>query len=153
MLVLIEVFITASVLLFADDTGFTSFADETAVPALNWSGTGSVSTRYMVNYDTPKDSGIILYPELTLGLGYEGESSEFTGSFALSGSYDFTLSSDISRYLQSMIGEAYVKTFLPGFDIEAGFMKIVWGKGDEIFTFDNINDSPAKTKKRIIQIP
>ena len=139
ILILGIILLTGAGLLFADDAGFTSFADETAVSALSWSGTGSVTGRYMIDYNTPEDSGVILYPELTLRLDYNGESSEFTGNFTLSGNYDFTSGSDISRYLQKMIGEAYLRTFLSGFDIEAGYMKIVWGKGDEIFTFDNIN--------------
>jgi len=93
----------------------------------------------MPDYNTLKESSINLYPELNMGLSYSGESSEFTGSFTLSGNYDFTNTNDISNYLSSIINEAYLKTFMNGFNLEAGFMKIIWGKGDEIFTFDNIN--------------
>ncbi len=130
---------TGSAVLFADNTGFTTFNDTSAVSPLTWSGTGSIHTRYMMDYDDISASTIVLYPELNMELHYKGESSDFTGSFTLSGNHDFTNSSDIAEYLSSMIDEAYYRTFFSGFNLSAGFMKIVWGKGDEIFTFDNIN--------------
>ncbi len=139
LLIVVGLLMTVSAVLFADDTGFTTFNDTSAVSPLTWSGTGSVHTRYMTDYDDIAASTVILYPELHIGLHYKGESSGFTGSFTLSGNHDFTNSSDIAEYLSSMIDEAYYRTFFSGFNLSAGFMKIVWGKGDEIFTFDNIN--------------
>jgi len=125
--------------LFADGTGFTAFGDTSAASPLTWSGTGSVHVRYMSDYKDISASGISLYPELNIGLHYKGEASDFTGSFTLSENHDFTDSTDAADYLSRMIDEAYYRTFFNGFNLEAGFMKIVWGKGDEIFTFDNIN--------------
>ncbi len=139
LLIVVGLLIAGSAVLFADDTVFTTFNDTSAASPLTWSGTGSVHTRYMTDYDDISASIVILYPELHIGLHYKGESSGFTGSFTLSGNHDFTNSSDITQYLSSMIDEAYYRTFFTGFNLSAGFMKIVWGKGDEIFTFDNIN--------------
>ncbi len=134
------VFLLASVSgLFADDSGFTSFADETAASALAWSGYSLVDTRFMTDYDNLEKTPVLLYPEINIGISYAGESSDFFGSFTLSGNYDFTDSNVVSTYLSGMIDEAYYTTYLNGFSLQAGLMKIVWGKGDEIFTFDNIN--------------
>ncbi|RKX91992.1 MAG: hypothetical protein DRP59_06505 [Spirochaetes bacterium] len=138
--VIAAVFLLAGVTsLFADDSGFTSFADETAASPLTWSGSSLVNTRFMTDYDNPENSPALLYPELNIAVSYSGESSDFKGSFTFSGNYDFTDSSAVSSYLSGMIDEAYYRAFLNGFSLEAGLMKIVWGKGDEIFTFDNIN--------------
>lgn len=131
--------LAGAAVLFADDTGFTTFGNTSAASPLTWSGTGSVHVRYMPDYGNISASGISLYPELNIGLHYKGEASDFTGSFTLSGNHDFTDSTNVADYLSRMIDEAYYRTFFNGFNLEAGFMKIVWGKGDEIFTFDNIN--------------
>ncbi len=126
---------------FADDTGFTSFVQDPQQPALSWSGTGSVTARYMTDYGDISSSSVLTYPKLKLDIEYNGESSQFSGSFNISGNYDFGEAEDISDYLNSLVNEAYFKVFLEKAYIEAGFMKIVWGKGDEVFTFDNINAS------------
>lgn len=125
--------------LFADDSVFTSFADETAAASLKWSGCTLVDTRFMTDYDNLENTPVLLYPEINIGISYTGESSDFFGSFTLSGNYDFTDSNAVATYLSGMIDEAYYTTYLNGFSLQAGLMKIVWGKGDEIFTFDNIN--------------
>ncbi len=135
----IGLLLAGSALLFAGDSGFTSFGDGASASPLSWSGTGSVHTRYMTDYNDISASGITLYPELKMSLNYKGEASEFTGSFTLSGNHDFTSSTDVADYLGRMIDEAYYRVFFKHFTLEAGLMKIVWGKGDEIFTFDNIN--------------
>lgn len=125
----------------ADDTGgFTSFTETSDSPStLQWSGTGILNTRYTADYDNLTSGSVNYYPELKLSADYSGRASDFHGSFFLGGYYDFTSADEISRYLDNMIDEAYFRIYLNGFDFEAGYMKIIWGKGDEIFTFDNIN--------------
>lgn len=116
--------------LFGQDD-FSSFMSDENIPVLQWSGEGIINTRYSLDYSNPLDTDIVVYPEINLKLDYIGENSEFHGEIGFS-----AYSSLVSEQL---IEEAYFQFFLNGFNIELGYMKLLWGKGDGSYTFDNLN--------------
>lgn len=125
-----------------DDSGFTSFMEDSGSETqLVISGTGSLKERYMINYDSPESTDVINIPEVNLNIEYTGNGSDFFCTLEAGGMYDFSSPEDIKRFLDNIVDEIYTRVYFPAFDLEAGLMKIVWGKGDEIFTFDNINSS------------
>ena len=124
--------------LFGQD-GFSSFMTYEDIPALQWSGEGSLNTRYYSDYSNILESNIDVYPKINLDLDYIGERSEFHGKIGFSGYSNLQNQSDVSTFVDQIIEEAYFRLFFNKFDIEAGYMKIIWGKGDEVFTFDNLN--------------
>ncbi|MCK5672547.1 MAG: hypothetical protein KAH95_04185, partial [Spirochaetales bacterium] len=124
------ILIFSSLPLFGQDD-FSSFITEEDVPLLQWSGEGNINTRYNIDYSNPFNSNIDVYPEINLDLDYIGKNSEFHGGIGFS-AYSPLLP-------ELLIEEAYFQLFFDKFNMEIGYMKLIWGKGDEAFTFDNIN--------------
>ncbi len=116
--------------LFGQD-GFTSFITEEDTPGLQWTGKGILNTRYYADYSNILESNIDVDSEINLDLEFIGDRSEFHGKIGFSG-YS-------SMLPEQLIKEAYSQLYFNKFNIEAGYMKLIWGKGEEVFTFDNIN--------------
>ena len=130
-LVIISLIILFSVLPVFGQDDFSSFMESEEGSVLEWSGKGILNTRYNLDYNNPPDSKIDVYPEIDLNLDYIGERSEFHGKIDFS---DYS-----STNPEQLIKEAYFQLYYNKFIVELGYMKLIWGKGDGIFTFDNLN--------------
>jgi len=110
---------------------FSSFA-ETPEKALGINGSLVFKTRYLFNYDRIGHSGIETFPELKLRLHHENVHSELFTAIDLSKNVLF-------EDFGMLMDEAYVRLFYDKFNLAAGFMKVVWGKGDDVHVIDVLN--------------
>ena len=98
-------------------------------------GSTVFQTRYYINSETSadiEDSEIESFPEVNLDLKYRGENSDFKADLV------FSRDNMYSDY-ENVINEAYLSIYYDSFNMEAGFMKVVWGKGDELKAVDILN--------------
>ena len=79
-----------------------------------------------------EDTAVESFPEVNLLLEYKKENSEFKADLIFSRDRMF------SDY-EDLINEAYLTVYYDDFSIETGFMKVVWGKGDELKAVDILN--------------
>ena len=116
------------------DFSFEDFSGEAEAESggLTWNGEVSLKTRYMLDYEDLKNSSVYVYPELDLGLVYEGAHSELIADLKFSQDSSFD-------ELNKFITEAYFRLYYDTFDLEAGYMKVTWGKGDELKGVDVLN--------------
>ncbi|MCF7929072.1 MAG: hypothetical protein K9L68_09380 [Spirochaetales bacterium] len=144
-------FVTAGV--FAQDSfldeepgsgegGFSEVGESQAQPALEWSGFLETTLRSYMDYENPFRNDNSAYPRVGLDLHYEGDNSEVKAGLRFHRNWDFDLTStdmNISWYLQRMIDEAYLRLYYDHFDIQAGYIKEVWGTGDQVHVVDVLN--------------
>lgn len=124
-------------------------SQETEQPAarLEWGGFVSTTMRSYIDPDKPGDSPVDTYPEIGLDLHYSADNSEAVANlrFHRNWQYDGTLDEqknshqNVLWYLQQMIDEAYLRLFYDNFDLQAGFLKEVWGTGDQSHVVDLLN--------------
>ena len=95
---------------------------------------GSAARSAVGNEDNDADA-VEAPPEARVNFDYKGASTECVVNFHVD-------PSTLSAYPEDLIDEAFVRAFLPDFTFEAGKMKVVWGKGDELHVIDlfNAND-------------
>jgi len=96
---------------------------------LNIGGRFRFDTRYYANKDSFKDSPVSVYPWVTLDFLYQNKNSDLF--LAL----DFT-KNILFNDLDNIIDEAYARLYYKRFDLEIGYMKVVWGPGDETHVID-----------------
>ena len=85
--------------------------------------------RFDVNKDSPGDSMVSMYPWVTLNFLYRNRNSDLF--IAL----DFTRNI-LFNDLDSLIDEAYARLYYKHFYLEIGYLKVVWGPGDETHVID-----------------
>lgn len=110
---------------------FSSFG-EAPEKALSVNGSVEFRTRYLFNYDRIGHSEIMSFPELKLKIQYKNVHSELFTSL------DFgknVLFEDFGM----LMDEAYIRLFYDRFNLTAGFIKVVWGKGDDVHVIDVLN--------------
>ncbi len=124
----------------ASGTGMGSFFGEEGSPA---GGEGSSSplaiggevnsqVRYFIDTEKPGSSAIEAFPEVRLDLDYNAPGSAMTAKLIFS-------RDKIYSGIEDIIDEAYSTLYFNSFNIETGFMKVVWGKGDELKALDILN--------------
>ena len=114
---------------------------------LEWGGFVSTTMRSYIDTDDPGDSPVTTYPEVGLDLHYSAKNSEAVANlrFHRNWLYDAGLEQQASGhqnvlwYLQQMIDEAYLRLFYDNFNLQAGFLKEVWGTGDQSHVVDLLN--------------
>ncbi len=74
------------------------------------------------------------FPEVRLNLDYSAENSDFIADLVFSEDRMYSDYSDV-------IKEAYIRIYYDSFNIETGYMKVVWGKGDELKAVDILNQT------------
>jgi hypothetical protein len=127
--------------------GFSSDQEE----PLSWSGRLRVDTRGYADYDEPLNSAIDLRAVAQLELEYTGDNSQVivrtdvaedsgvgevsTGGEAPGG--------DAAQQIQDRVSvdEAYLRLFYDHFDLQAGYIRTVWGQGDEVHVVDFLNSN------------
>ncbi len=118
-----------------DGSGSASSGDA-AAPASNLdiSGTAELTSRYTLDYDIPGDSPVSPVPSLDLTLDYTGKNADVHATV----SAEQDPGEDTP---EGSIDELYIRYYASGFDMEAGYMKVVWGPGDKIHSIDVLNST------------
>lgn len=127
---------------FGSDFGDSSSSSSFAATALSVNGEAQINFRAYVD-----DEGTIglpidewntwVDPKGKLGLNYSNDS--------VSADVKFALSKDIiTDYKADIIDELTLEAYLGNFVIQAGKMKVVWGKGDKLHVIDNFNANDYK---------
>ena len=127
---------------FGSDFGDSSSSSSFAATALSVNGEAQINFRAYVD-----DEGTIglpidewntwVDPKGKLGLNYSNDS--------VSADVKFALSKDIiSDYKTDIIDELTLEAYLGNFVVQAGKMKVVWGKGDKLHVIDNFNANDYK---------
>lgn len=127
---------------FGSDLGDSSSSSSFSATALSINGEAQINFRAYVD-----DEGTIglpidewstwVDPKGKLGLNYSND--------AVSADVKFALSKDIiTDYKSDIIDELTLEAYLGNFVIQAGKMKVVWGKGDKLHVIDNFNANDYK---------
>lgn len=127
---------------FGGDFGDSDSSSSFAATALSVNGEAQVNFRAYV--DDEGTSGLPIdewntwvAPKGKLGLNYSNDS--------VSADVKFALSKDIiTDYKADIIDELTLEAYLGNFVIQAGKMKVVWGKGDKLHVIDNFNANDYK---------
>lgn len=127
---------------FGGDFGDSASSSSFAATALSINGEAQVNFRAYV--DDEGTSGLPIDewntwvdPKGKLGLNYSNDS--------VSADVKFALSKDIiTDYKADIIDELTLEAYLGNFVIQAGKMKVVWGKGDKLHVIDNFNANDYK---------
>lgn len=127
---------------FGGDFGDSASSSSFAATALSVNGEAQVNFRAYV--DDEGTSGLPIDewntwvdPKGKLGLNYSNDS--------VSADVKFALSKDIiTDYKADIIDELALEAYLGNFVIQAGKMKVVWGKGDKLHVIDNFNTNDYK---------
>lgn len=127
---------------FGGDFGDSASSSSFATTALSVNGEAQVNFRAYV--DDEGTSGLPIDewntwvdPKGKLGLNYSNDS--------VSADVKFALSKDIiTDYKADIIDELTLEAYLGNFVIQAGKMKVVWGKGDKLHVIDNFNANDYK---------
>ncbi len=109
-------------------------------PKLEWSGDAGVNARAWIDtedgYKSADDVSTNTQTEanayLKLDLNYNGSSTDFNGKLKLD-------TATIKDNPEDVLEELTVRSYLGNWQIEAGKMKNVWGKGDKLHVLDNFN--------------
>lgn len=135
---------------FGDDFGsdfgsdFDDSASSSSFAATALSVNGEAQVNFRAYVDDEGTSGIPIDewntwvdPKGKLGLNYSNDS--------VSADVKFALSKDIiTDYKADIIDELTLEAYLGNFVIQAGKMKVVWGKGDKLHVIDNFNANDYK---------
>jgi len=125
---------------FADEFDeFTSEFEEYVEPTVSLSGSVSVAGRVYTDQRDANNEVLDLQDSLTegnpsvkIGADYSGSSSDVSIKFKFD---KFSL----GDYKEDIVEEFTARAYLGNFQLEAGKMKVVWGKGDKLHVIDNFN--------------
>lgn len=79
-----------------------------------------------------KDWTVDHNPKMKLDLGYSGASTDFAATLKFD---KYSLGS----FNEDILDEFSIRAYLGNFQLEAGKMRLVWGKGDKLHVLDNFN--------------
>lgn len=118
---------------------FGTFEEESSTPTLTWNGEAGVDGRMWLDtengYDKANDvanSATEADAYLKLEMNYSGENTDLNGKIKLD-------SASIKDNPEDVIDEFTARGYFGNWQIEAGKMKTVWGKGDKLHVLDNFN--------------
>ena len=120
---------------FGDFGGFGDDASDSTASKLEVSGGADTELRAYVDVDEVKSDNIELdvIPSANLELKYSGNKSDVELNLKID---EYT----IKNHPEDIIDEAVLRgRFGDYFTLEAGKMKVVWGKGDKLHVLDNFN--------------
>ena len=123
---------------YADDfDDFGSFGDDgadSAASKIEVNGSAETEIRAYVDVDEAKADKVEMdvRPSASIDLSYNGNKSDIS----------LTLKIDedtIKNHPEDVIDEAVLRGYFGNLTLEAGKMKVVWGKGDKLHVLDNFN--------------
>ncbi len=101
--------------------------------SLEFSGTAATTTRLFIQkgidsrtVDAVTLSGI---PDLDLGISYKGSDADFFANLEID-------SENLSGSPADMLDEIWIKAYLGFMNLQAGYVKTTWGKGDSLHVLD-----------------
>jgi hypothetical protein len=103
-----------------------------------WSGRVGARERVYIDYGGFEKSTVEAGPEVRLDIMYAGPETELVTKF-LFRRYGTPAEDERVQNVKDLVSEAYIRAYFDAFDVEAGLMKIVWGKGDNIHVLDVLN--------------
>ncbi|MDO4506938.1 MAG: hypothetical protein Q4B64_08315 [Spirochaetales bacterium] len=112
------------------------YEEEPFEPKLTIGGVAEVSARAWVDEDNRDSIGnmpVDAAPSLKLNFDYEGSSSIFTGKLK------FNKDSLQKGNYKDILDEFKATAILDNWTLEAGKMRLVWGKTDKVHVLDNFN--------------
>ncbi len=143
-----------------DDSSESSFDDfsDSSTPAITISGKAEVKARGYYKRGSTKTSGystdkysldrtpinyydsfddfqkmpVTTAPSAKLDIGYSGLSTDLDLKLKLD-------NNSLGDYKEDILDEFTARAYLGNFQIEAGKMRVVWGKGDKLHVLDNFN--------------
>jgi hypothetical protein len=121
--------------------GFGSFG--TGGPTLDWGGMFRFDTRVIADYDDPEDSPVSAEPEFHLDLLYSADSSELVTNLEFRPEY-LDEADSAAEFAEELIDEAYLTLFYDNFDLQAGYLREVWGTGDQVHVVDLLNSNDLR---------
>lgn len=127
---------------FGGDFGDSASSSSFAATALSVNGEAQVNFRAYVD-----DEGTIGLPidEWNTWVDPKGKLRLNYSNDSVSADVKFALSKDIiTDYKADIIDELTLEAYLGNFVIQAGKMKVVWGKGDKLHVIDNFNANDYK---------
>ena len=116
---------------------FDSFDASSREKAVDVHGQVELSLRYFVDgnqseFDSFGDMPLDVVPQGNLDFSYEGSKADVELKLAFNEDI-------IKNYPRKVIDELTMRAYLGSVTIEAGDMKVVWGKGDKLHVLDNFN--------------
>lgn len=108
--------------------------------AVDLGGTFRFDTRITADYDHPEESPVESHPELYLDLDYAGESSDVVINLEVRPDY-LGQGDGATDFGEALVDEAYVSLYYDRVTLSAGYLKRVWGTGDQIHVVDVLNSS------------
>ena len=134
----------------ADDFGGDSFGDDSfggfedsSEPVLTWNGEAGASARAWIRGENKNESGYTSFYDVShspteanayakLDISYSGSSTDLNGRLKFD-------AATIKDHPEDIIEEVSARGYFGNWQIEAGKIKNVWGKGDKIHVLDNFN--------------
>ncbi len=134
----------------ADDFGGDSFGDDSfggfedsSEPVLTWNGEAGASARAWIRGENENESGYTSFYDVShspteanayakLDINYSGSSTDLNGRLKFD-------AATIKDHPEDIIEEVSARGYFGNWQIEAGKIKNVWGKGDKIHVLDNFN--------------
>ncbi|HDQ14988.1 MAG TPA: hypothetical protein ENN41_09280, partial [Sediminispirochaeta sp.] len=118
-----------------------------ASQSLQWKGQISTALRGYLDFSQLESSELQHHPVIGLDLSQENDNSETLLALnfdrrlidEISGTVQDSTPRNISWYLQRIIDQAYIRLYYDRFNIQAGYLKEVWGTGDQAHVLDFLN--------------
>ena len=119
---------------FGDFGGFEDAGSDGASSKLEVSGNAELDLRAYVDADEAKAEKVEIKaaPSVNLGLKYNGNKSDVEINLKVD-------EDTIKNHPVDVIDEAVLRAYFGSLTLEAGKMKVVWGKGDKLHVLDNFN--------------
>lgn len=123
------------------EEGFGSFGG--GGPSLEWGGMLRFDTRVIADYDDPEDSPVSAQPEVHLDLDYTSDNSEIVTNLEFRPEY-LEGTDSATEFAEELIEEAYLALFYDNFNLQAGYIREVWGTGDQVHVVDVLNPNDLR---------
>lgn len=126
-----------------EDDSFGDFTEDYTEPALTFNGEAGVDGRVWINtkqgYSSSRDDSVKIGDSetqanayLKLDLNYSGANSDLNGKLKLD-------AATIKDNPEDVLEEISARGYFGNWQVEAGKIKNVWGKGDKVHVLDNFN--------------
>ena len=121
-----------------DDSGFGGFDSSSGSSASPLSVSGKVEAAgraYVAeegHRDSPGDWKMDIFPKALLDLNYSAASSDLNLKVKLD-------KTSLLKYQWDILDEFTARAYMGALRLEAGKMRVVWGKGDKVHVLDNFN--------------